>query len=173
MDTPYAFVTLVTSDHYLPGALAVAAALKDQHASHPPSPEVAFQTLCLVTPESVDVSTIKLLRRAFDIVIGVEIIEQEDGAGLQLLGESRGSVSFSGPMCGTMIRRRVCLCEDKTCTSLPQPIAIIHIIFSSIQTLAPKVYSCMSRNHRSTTIPNETLRLNILLRISTSRSPRP
>nr|VWO94268.1 Uncharacterized protein [Ganoderma boninense] len=86
MDAPYAFVTLVTSDHYLPGALAVAAALKDQHPSQPLPHEVAFQTLCLVTPETVDVSTIKLLRRAFDVVIGVEIIEQEDGTGLQLLG---------------------------------------------------------------------------------------
>lgn len=86
-NAPYAFVTLVTSDHYLPGALAVAAALKDLHPSPPIPPEVSFQTLCLVTPESVDVSSIKLLRRAFDVVIGVEIIEQEDDKGLQLLGE--------------------------------------------------------------------------------------
>lgn len=119
MDTLYAFVTLVTSDHYLPGALAVAAALKDQHHSHPVPHEVAFQTLCLVTPESVDVSTIKLLRRAFDVVIGVEIIEQEDGTGLQLLGESRGSVSFPGPVCRIFMYRRVPLCKTKeyTCTS--------------------------------------------------------
>ncbi|KAI0375171.1 hypothetical protein BV20DRAFT_1048350 [Pilatotrama ljubarskyi] len=86
MDAPYAFATLVTSDHYLPGALAVAAALKELHPSPPVSPEVPFQTVCLVTPETVDVSSIKLLRRAFDIVIGVEIIEQEDRKGLQLLG---------------------------------------------------------------------------------------
>ena len=87
MDAQYAFVTLVTSDHYLPGALAVAAALKELHPNPTVSPEVPFQTLCLVTPESVDVSSIKLLRRAFDIVIGVEIIEQEDLKGLNLLGE--------------------------------------------------------------------------------------
>ncbi len=105
MDTPYAFVTLVTSDHYLPGALAVAAALKDQHPSHLVPHEVAFQTLCIVTPESVDVSTIKLLRRAFDIVIGVEIIEQEDGTGLQLLGES----------CGPL--RSLALCAELRCTT--------------------------------------------------------
>ena len=86
MDNPYAFATLVTSDHYLPGALAVAAALKELHPSPPVPPEVPFQTVCLVTPETVDVSSIKLLRRAFDIVIGVEVIEQEDGKGLQLLG---------------------------------------------------------------------------------------
>ncbi|EIW64301.1 uncharacterized protein TRAVEDRAFT_68143 [Trametes versicolor FP-101664 SS1] len=86
MDGPYAFATLVTSDHYLPGALAVAAAIKDLHASPAASLEVAFQTVCLVTPETVDVSSIKLLRRAFDLVIGVEVIEDEGGTGLQLLG---------------------------------------------------------------------------------------
>ncbi|KAI0962044.1 hypothetical protein AcV7_000973 [Taiwanofungus camphoratus] len=86
MATPFAFVTLVTSDYYLPGALAVAAALKDLHPNLPQPPEVEFQTVCLVTPESVDVSSIKLLRRAFNIVIGVELIEQEDEKGLQLLG---------------------------------------------------------------------------------------
>lgn len=84
--TPYAFVSLVTSDSYLPGALALVAALKDVHPYPPLPPEVDFQTVCLVTPESVDVSTIKLLRRAFDIVVGVEIIEQEDSKGLKLLG---------------------------------------------------------------------------------------
>ena len=56
MATPYAFVTLVTSDFYLPGALALAAALKDLHPSPPSPPEVDFQTVCLVTPETVDVS---------------------------------------------------------------------------------------------------------------------
>lgn len=87
MATPYAFVTLVTSDFYLPGALALAAALKDVHPSPPTPPEVEFETVCLVTPETVDVSSIKLLRRAFNLVIGVEIIEQEDDKKLRLLGE--------------------------------------------------------------------------------------
>ena len=87
MSTPFAFVSLVTSDHYLPGALALAAALKDLHPTPAQSPEVGFQTVCLVTPETVDVSTIKLLRRAFDLVVGVELIEQEDEKGLRLLGE--------------------------------------------------------------------------------------
>ncbi|TFY69977.1 hypothetical protein EVJ58_g100 [Rhodofomes roseus] len=86
MSTPFAFVSLVTSDHYLPGALAVAAALRDLHPTPAQAPEVDFQTVCLVTPESVDVSTVKLLRRAFNVVIGVELIEQEDEKGLQLLG---------------------------------------------------------------------------------------
>ncbi|KAF5384986.1 hypothetical protein D9615_001307 [Tricholomella constricta] len=86
MAAPYAFVTLISSDSYLPGALALAGALKDVHPTPAVPPEVEFQTACLVTPETVDVSTIKLLRRAFDIVIGVEVITQEDKAGLALLG---------------------------------------------------------------------------------------
>ncbi|KAF9270582.1 nucleotide-diphospho-sugar transferase [Marasmius fiardii PR-910] len=86
MAAPYAFVTLVTSDSYLPGALTLAAALQDVHPSPAVHPEVAFQTVCLVTPETVDVSTIKLLRRAFNVVVGVELITQEVDKGLQLLG---------------------------------------------------------------------------------------
>ncbi|CAK5264483.1 unnamed protein product [Mycena citricolor] len=82
----YAFATLVTSDHYLPGALAVAGALKDLHPSPAVSPEVDFQTVCIVTPESVDVSTIKQLRQVFNLVVGVEIIAQRDDSGLKLLG---------------------------------------------------------------------------------------
>jgi len=87
MAVPYAFVTLLTSDYYLPGALALAGALKDVHPSPVVPPEVDFQTVCLVTPETVDVSTIKLLRRTFNVVIGVEIIAQDDDdKGLKLLG---------------------------------------------------------------------------------------
>ncbi|KZP31116.1 glycosyltransferase family 8 protein [Athelia psychrophila] len=85
MANPFAFVTLLTSDSYLPGALALAGALKDVHPSPPVHPEVDFQTVCLVTPETVDVATIKLLRRAFNVVIGVELIGQDDDRGLQLL----------------------------------------------------------------------------------------
>ncbi|KAF7347673.1 hypothetical protein MVEN_01524400 [Mycena venus] len=82
----YAFATLLTSDAYLPGALALAGALRDVHPTPAVPPEVDFQTVCLVTPESVDVSTIKQLRRAYDVVVGVEIIAQEDDKGLKLLG---------------------------------------------------------------------------------------
>lgn len=87
MASPYAFVTLVSSDSYLPGALALAAALKDVHPSPPVEPEVDFQTVCLVTPETVQVSTIKLLRKAFNLVIGVEVLEGESDRNLILLGE--------------------------------------------------------------------------------------
>jgi glycogenin glucosyltransferase len=87
MAASFAFVTLLTSDSYLPGALALVGALKDVHPSPPIYPEVDFETVCLVTPESVDVTTIKLLRKAFDVVVGVELIGQKDKNGLALLGE--------------------------------------------------------------------------------------
>lgn len=88
MATRYAFVTLLTSDSYLPGALTLVAALRDIHPTPAVEPEVDFQTACLVTPETVDVSSIKLLRGAFDAVIGVEILEDDDRKGLDLLGKS-------------------------------------------------------------------------------------
>jgi|SRR5260370_10056105 len=87
MAPPYAFVTLLTSDSYLPGALTLAAALHDIHPYPPVPPEVDFQSVCLVTPETVDISSIKLLRKAFDLVVGVEIIVEDNERGLQLLGE--------------------------------------------------------------------------------------
>jgi hypothetical protein len=93
MATRYAFVTLLTSDSYLPGALTLAAALRDVHPTPAVEPEVDFQTACLVTPETVDVSSIKLLRGAFDVVVGVEIIEDDDRKGLDLLGKSCRFVS--------------------------------------------------------------------------------
>jgi alpha-N-acetylglucosamine transferase len=74
----HAFVTLVSSDSYLPGALAQVAALSDLHKD-------PF-TVCLVTPESLDVATIRALRKAFNLVVGVEILEQDNNHGLHLLG---------------------------------------------------------------------------------------
>ncbi|KAF8481440.1 hypothetical protein JB92DRAFT_1705884 [Gautieria morchelliformis] len=85
-----AFVTLVTSDSYLPGALVVAAALQDLHPSPPIYPDEydpsEFHRVCLITPETLDVNTMKHLRRAFDVVIGVEVIEEDTEEGLTLLG---------------------------------------------------------------------------------------
>ncbi|KAB5592458.1 Glycosyltransferase family 8 protein [Ceratobasidium theobromae] len=95
----HAFVTLITSDSYLPGALAQSAALNDLHPARrggkfPSSIEleeesdpVPFTTVCLVTPETVSVGTIKQLRRTFDLVIGVEVIEGDRNAEeIRLLG---------------------------------------------------------------------------------------
>ncbi|KAG2076870.1 hypothetical protein BDR04DRAFT_1089137 [Suillus decipiens] len=84
MSIHFAFVTLVTSDSYLPGALAISGALKDVHQTEPH--EVEYDTVCIVTPETLDITTIKLLRKTYDVVIGVEVIGQSDPTGLNLLG---------------------------------------------------------------------------------------
>lgn len=89
MASRFAFVTLISSDSYLPGALTLVASLRDVHSVPAVHPEVDFETVCLVTPETVDISCIRLLRRAFDVVVGVEIIEDEHKKGLELLGEWR------------------------------------------------------------------------------------
>lgn len=89
MSTHFAFVTLLTSDSYLPGALAISGALKDVHQHQlEPQSQVKYDTVCIVTPETLDISTVKLLRKAYDVVVGVEVIDQQDSAGLSLLGES-------------------------------------------------------------------------------------
>lgn len=79
-------MTLVTSDSYAKGALVVAAALRELHPIPATPPEVPFDTVCIVTPETVDVSTIKTLRKGFDVVIGVEVIDENQASGLKLLG---------------------------------------------------------------------------------------
>ncbi|KAF9478030.1 hypothetical protein BDN70DRAFT_933730 [Pholiota conissans] len=82
----FAFVSLVSSDAYLPGALAQVAALRELHPVPPVPPELPFATVCLVTPESVDVATVRRLRHAYDHVVAVEILEQANNHGLKLLG---------------------------------------------------------------------------------------
>ncbi|KAG8219494.1 nucleotide-diphospho-sugar transferase [Butyriboletus roseoflavus] len=86
MSIRYAFVTLLTSDAYLPGALTIAGALKDVHRLLPSDQTIEYETVCLVAPETVDVTTIRVLRRAFDVVVGVEIIVPPDTESLTLLG---------------------------------------------------------------------------------------
>lgn len=83
--TSNAFVTLLTSDHYLPGALVLAESLRLSHgitkkgkhraaASTPPAAE--FQVVALITPDTLSVQSIKALRRSglFDWIVGVEPI---------------------------------------------------------------------------------------------------
>ena len=86
MTTRYAFATLLTSNDYLPGALTIAAALNNVHRPLPLDRAVGYETVCLVTPEIVDVNAIRLLRKAFNVVIGVEVIAPPDADSLTLLG---------------------------------------------------------------------------------------
>lgn len=101
MSGPYAFVTLLTSDAYLPGALAIAAALNDVHQPLPSDQTVEYETVCLVAPETVEVTAIRLLRKAFNVVIGVEIIVPPDTESLNLLGAF--FLAFCAPQVPTRI----------------------------------------------------------------------
>lgn len=80
-----AFVTLLTSDHYLPGALVLAESLRLSHgvarkgklrADTPAASTADFQVVALITPETLSVQSIKALRRSglFDWIVGVEPI---------------------------------------------------------------------------------------------------
>jgi hypothetical protein len=148
MASPYAFVTLLTSDSYLPGVLTLAAALKDIHPSPPAPPEVDFQTVCLVTPETVDIASIKLLRKAFDLVVGVEIIEEDNERGLQLLGEyplwltfpiTRSAIRTTLRSLGTTYSESV-ICpqsEQLLCPSQPLVALRVHIVIIPSHSIHP------------------------------------
>ena len=85
MSLPNAFVTLLTTPSYLPGALVLLHAIHELH----PAPR-QFKTVCLVTPETVDAKTIGEVRKAgFDLVIGVEPIGSgvQGEEGLKRMGE--------------------------------------------------------------------------------------
>ncbi|WVQ85140.1 hypothetical protein IAT38_007305 [Cryptococcus sp. DSM 104549] len=84
MSLPNAFVTLLTTPSYLPGALVLLHSLHDLH----PEPR-DFKIVALVTPETVDAKTIGELRKAgYDLVIGVEPIGSGKAGqhGLTLMG---------------------------------------------------------------------------------------
>lgn len=90
----YAFVTLLTTDSYLPGALVLAHSLRRAHSlAHNPvgtltpvdianlgptglsnqfDVDKKVDLVCLVTPATVSVKSVKALVRAFDKVVGVE-----------------------------------------------------------------------------------------------------
>src|SRR5260370_9384938 len=58
MAPPYAFVTLLTSDSYLPGALTLAPSLHDIHPPPPVPPQPAFTSVSLLSSVPVHISLI-------------------------------------------------------------------------------------------------------------------
>ncbi|KAH9824986.1 putative glycogenin [Melampsora americana] len=80
---PYAFVTMLTSDSYLPGCLVTAHSIKQSekdHAAHD------FDLVCLITLDSVSVESIKALRKVYNLVISVDVISSSSKDELNLLG---------------------------------------------------------------------------------------
>ncbi|KAM0788719.1 hypothetical protein ACM66B_002812 [Microbotryomycetes sp. NB124-2] len=78
----HAVVHLLTSDSYLPGVLVSHASLLDIEGGLTKQ----FDTVCIVTPETVSQRAIKALQNTFDRVIGVQQIESDSWANLDLLG---------------------------------------------------------------------------------------
>ncbi|EFP81581.2 uncharacterized protein PGTG_07830 [Puccinia graminis f. sp. tritici CRL 75-36-700-3] len=66
----WAFVTVLTSDSYLPGALVTARSIKDVEKASTRQ----FDLVCVVTLDSVSVQSIKALRQMYDLVISAEVI---------------------------------------------------------------------------------------------------
>lgn len=86
MATPrFAFVTLLTSDSYLAGALTTINSVLDIEPFTPHS-QRTFDTVCLVSPSTVGHASLKALEKVFDVVVGVEQIITESWGNLDLLG---------------------------------------------------------------------------------------
>ncbi|KAJ3408112.1 hypothetical protein HDV05_005145 [Chytridiales sp. JEL 0842] len=87
----YAFVTLVTSDTYLPGALALAHSLRSNKTPYP--------LIVLCPPNELHHSTTQKLYRAFDKVLYVDILKsgaaQGDAENLELLGRPELDITFT------------------------------------------------------------------------------
>ena len=81
----FAFVTLITTDSYLPGALTCVKSLLDAEGNDPTNKK--FHTVCLVTPSTVAHASLKALQKAFDVVVGVEPIVTKNLKELDLLGK--------------------------------------------------------------------------------------
>ena len=79
----HAFVTLLTSNHYLPGALTLVSSLTDVERDRD-----LFDTVCIVTVPNVSHDAVAALHRSFDVVVGVDTILSPSTANLELLGES-------------------------------------------------------------------------------------
>jgi len=80
----YGYVTLLTSDCYLAGALTAVNSILDVESID--SLET-FETVCLVTPATVGHKAQQALQKVFDRVIGVEPIVTESWEELKLLGK--------------------------------------------------------------------------------------
>ncbi|KAK4055735.1 glycogenin glucosyltransferase [Microbotryomycetes sp. JL201] len=90
-DSRHAVVHLLTSDSYLPGVLVSHASLLDVEGGL----RKQFDTVCIVTPETVSQRAIKALQNTFDRVVGVQQIESDSWANLDLLGRRDLSASLT------------------------------------------------------------------------------
>lgn len=85
----YAYVTLVTSDSYVPGALVLNASIRAHGSS--------LDTVVLVTPETLSASAISILQSHFTRVAAVGVIRSSaaDSPNLRLLGRPELDVTLT------------------------------------------------------------------------------
>lgn len=82
-----AFVTLLTSDSYLAGALVLAKSLRSTKTQYP--------IIVLVTPESVSTQCVQILYKTFDQVVFVPVIKSNQMLQLSLLGRKELDITFT------------------------------------------------------------------------------
>ncbi|KDE09108.1 hypothetical protein MVLG_00823 [Microbotryum lychnidis-dioicae p1A1 Lamole] len=87
-----AFVTLLTSDSYLPGCLTMINSLLDVEGA---KGRADYETVCLVTPATVGHVAINALHKVFDQVIGVAEITTRSWHELALLGRKDLAASLT------------------------------------------------------------------------------
>jgi alpha-N-acetylglucosamine transferase len=86
-----AFVTLLTNDYYLPGALVLAKSLRKQQTIYP---------ICiLATKNQISPKVAKVLEIVFDFVYWVDAIHSSDKENLELLGRPELGITFTKIHC--------------------------------------------------------------------------
>ncbi|KAI9203259.1 nucleotide-diphospho-sugar transferase [Polychytrium aggregatum] len=83
----FAYVTLLTSESYIPGAVTLVASLRATATQYP--------IVCIVASESFSVYSVQLLFRTFDKVLFVPILRSNDHSNLSLLGRPELDVTFT------------------------------------------------------------------------------
>ncbi|KAI9088836.1 nucleotide-diphospho-sugar transferase [Phlyctochytrium arcticum] len=82
-----AYVTLLTSDSYLPGVLVLAASLRSSLTRIP--------LICMVPTNALSDYALGAVRQAFDRVVDVSMFRSESHANLQLLGRSDLDITYT------------------------------------------------------------------------------
>ena len=85
-----AFVTLLTSDNYLPGALVLYQSLRASGTTH---------DIVILVTEQVTSTAIQILERHFTIVIRVGLVKSTEHANLRLLGRPDLDVTYTKVCC--------------------------------------------------------------------------
>ncbi|XP_061571780.1 glycogenin-2 [Cololabis saira] len=103
MSAAEAFVTLVTSDSYVQGAVVVARSLRRHGTTR--------RIVVMVTPNISEQSRLAL-RSVFDAVVAVDVMDSEDQVRLSLLGRPELGSTFTKIHCWTLVQFSKCVFLD-------------------------------------------------------------